>query len=303
MTAIRVWLRKGWPLIAAVVVAVPVFVWAGMRVTADDPPPPGATAAEPGMSHVHGLGIDPTDGTLIAATHFGMFRVADGQATRIGTSFQDTMGFTVTESGRYLGSGHPDAAGFDAGQPSQLGLIESTDAGLTWTNLDMEGEADFHAMAASGGVLYAWDASSNRLFRTDGDGSLEERSTLPVLSLVADPDEPDVVVAAGPSGLQRSMDGGSSWQPWDGPDLASLSWQPGTALWGATAGGEVWRRGPEGSEGWRVQGQTPGEVHVLLAASDDSLYAAGIDDAGEATIWSSDDAGQTWAVYATGGGS
>ena len=30
---------------------------------------------EPGVVHVHGLGVDPGDGTLYAATHSGLFRL------------------------------------------------------------------------------------------------------------------------------------------------------------------------------------------------------------------------------------
>lgn len=114
-------------------VAIAAVAWAVVVVAGDDNPRPGDLAGEPGVSHVHGLGINPADGSLIVATHYGSFRIApDGDdAERIGDSFQDTMGFTVAGPDHFLGSGHPDVAGMQAGQPGRLGLIESTDAGAT----------------------------------------------------------------------------------------------------------------------------------------------------------------------------
>jgi hypothetical protein len=37
-----------------------------------------------GFEHVHGLGVDPADGMLYAATHYGLFRVPEvGEAERV----------------------------------------------------------------------------------------------------------------------------------------------------------------------------------------------------------------------------
>src|SRR5918992_2246739 len=71
----------------------------------------GVPATDPGPIHVHGLGINPADGSLFIATHTGLFRVGrDSQrAVRVGDRFQDTMGFSVVGADRFLGSGHPDA--------------------------------------------------------------------------------------------------------------------------------------------------------------------------------------------------
>jgi hypothetical protein len=105
-------------LLVVAVVAVPAIVWAGIRIAGrGDDSRPRQLAGEPGISHVHGLGINPADGALIVATHFDSFRVPpDGdEAVRIGDSFQDTMGFTVAGPDHFLGSGHPDVEGVRAG--------------------------------------------------------------------------------------------------------------------------------------------------------------------------------------------
>ena len=62
------------------------------------------------------------------------------------------MGFTVVGPDRFLGSGHPDAAGIRQGKPARLGLIESTDAGDSWASRSLSGEVDFHALASSQGT-------------------------------------------------------------------------------------------------------------------------------------------------------
>ena len=104
---------------------------------------------EPGVVHVHGLGVDPGDGVLYAATHSGLFRIPEqGKAARVANRVQDTMGFSIVGPGRFIGSGHPDFREDDV-RPPLLGLIESDDAGETWERLSLHGEADFHALAAA----------------------------------------------------------------------------------------------------------------------------------------------------------
>jgi hypothetical protein len=63
---------------------------------------------DPGVIHVHGLGINPRDGALYAATHTGLFVIRDGAATRAANHYQDNMGFTVLGPDHFIGSGHPD---------------------------------------------------------------------------------------------------------------------------------------------------------------------------------------------------
>lgn len=81
--------------------------------------------ADPGVEHVHGLGVDPADGVLYAATHYGLFRLPEqGDPVRVADRYQDTMGFTVNGPNTFLGSGHPDFVA-DPDFPTRLGLIRS----------------------------------------------------------------------------------------------------------------------------------------------------------------------------------
>jgi hypothetical protein len=258
----------------------------------DDTPRPGDLAGDPGVSHVHGLGINSADGSLIVATHNGSFRIpADGDnAQRIGESFQDTMGFTVAGPDHFLGSGHPDLAGMQAGQPGRLGLIESTDAGATWTSISLSGEVDFHGLAFAHDQVYGWDSGTGRFMVSADRADWETRSTLDLFGFAVDPDDADHIIGAGPDGLTESTDGGRTWTAVDGPQLLTVSWDGEAGLWGADPGGIVWHR--SGAK-WNRAGGLPGESQAFLATPD-ALYVAAHDDNGVTGIYRSTDGGRTW---------
>lgn len=280
-------------LIGVALAAAAVVVWAAITIAGrDDESATGAVAVESGVAHVHGLGINPADGALIVATHNGSFRIpADGDdAERIGDSFQDTMGFTVVGPDRFLGSGHPDVAGMRAGQPGRLGLIESTDAGATWTIRSLGGEADFHGLAFAHDHVYGWDAGTGRFMVSANWADWDARSTVDLFGFAVDPEDADHILGAGPAGLIESTDGGRTWNASDGPPLVALSWHADGGLWGADAAGAVWRL--EDGE-WERAGQLPGEPQAFLATGD-ALYAAVHDDRDLTGIFSSTDDGRSW---------
>ncbi len=277
-------------LLAVAVVGLAGILWAVAPNGGDDETASGGD--DPGVAHVHGLGINPADGSLVVATHFGSFRIpADrGDAERIGDSFQDTMGFTVAGPDHFLGSGHPDIQAMQDGQPTRLGLIESTDAGATWTILSLGGEVDFHGLAYAHHQVYGWDSGTGRFMVSTDKREWETRSTLDLFGFAVDPDDPDHIVGAGPDGLTESTDGGRNWAEADGPQLVALSWDAEAGLWGADQRGEVWRR--TGSE-WEQAGAVPGQPQAFLA-TEDALYAAAHDADDRTAIYQSTDQGSTW---------
>lgn len=280
-------------LLAVAAVTLPVIVWAGVRIADRGGKLASVSDEVPGLSHVHGLGINPADGSLIVATHFGAFRLAAdaATATRIGGSFQDTMGFTVAGPNHFLGSGHPDLAGSKAGQPSRLGLIESKDSGKTWKSLSLSGEADFHAMVFAHDRVYGWDSSTGRFMVSTDQRRWETRSTTAIFGFAVDPADAQHVVAAGPAGLTESTDGGRTWTPFDGPPLLTLSWNTQTGLWGAGPDGAVWRR-TDGA--WIKAGDLGGEPQAFLATPDGLYAAAYAEDT--TVVLRSDENGRTWHV-------
>lgn len=274
---------------AALVVVLLALIWAAVRVLGDDGPPSGG-----GVAHVHGLGVNPADGSLYVATHHGVYRIrGDEPAVRVSDSQQDTMGFTVVGPDHFLGSGHPDEDGLRRGLPGRLGLIESTNAGKSWSAVSLSGEVDFHALAFAHGQAYGWDSSSGRFMVSSDQRTWDTRATRPLITFAVDPADSDHIVASDPEGLVDSADGGRTWQPLSGPMLVAMSWHAAAGLVGADADGAV-HRSTDGGASWSRVGELPGSPQAFLAAAD-TLYAAADDD-GRTGIYQSTDEGRTWRL-------
>lgn len=251
------------------------------------------SAADPaftdvGMEHIHGLGVDPADGTLYAATHFGVFAVqADGSATRMG-DMQDTMGFAIAGPSTFLASGHPD---FTEDDEPLLGLIESRDAGRTWQSLSLRGEADFHALQVTTERVWGFDSTTSTLMVTDDRRSWTRLARLPLYDFAVGADE-RVLVGATEQAVVRSDDGGRSWAEVPGaPALRLVEPGPGGFL-AVDAEGAV-HVSDDGGRTWRARGAvewTPAAMTVV--DSGQSLYIATTDG----RILLSRDGGLTFSV-------
>lgn len=275
-------------------VAALVLALTGCSTGTDAPAAPGRAAGpdDPGVAHVHGLGVDPADGVLYAATHFGLFALPEGgEARRIADRYQDTMGFTVVGPSTFLGSGHPDPRK-DPQLPPRLGLIRSTDAARTWQTVSLTGEADFHALHSAHGNVYGWDSGTGRLMVSVDDGrTWDTRSTLQLRDFAVSPDDADVLLATSAQGLARSADGGRTFAAVAGaPVLTVLAWQRSDALYGVDPAGQV-HVSADGGRTWQPRGDLGGEPEAL-AAHDGRLYAAAT---GRGVLASADD-GRTWTV-------
>jgi hypothetical protein len=253
----------------------------------DDGPSPGppGTAEETALGHVHGLGVDPGDGTLYVASHVGVFRVADDETReRVADRWQDTMGFAVVGPGHFLGSGHPDPR---EDLPASLGLIESTDGAETWEPVSLLGEADLHAIEAVGDRIYAYDSVSGSLLTASDRKTWTTISTQPLHDLAASPADPDAVYATTDQGvLVRSTDGQEPRVVAEAPRLAAIDWQPDGPLVGITPDGAVMVS--RDGEQWQEAGRLDGPVQALDAV-DGRWHAA------TATgVYESTDDGATW---------
>jgi hypothetical protein len=277
--------------VALAVVLAGVAVAAALSRSTNDHT--GAPVVEPGPVHVHGLGVNPRDGALFVATHTGLFRAAKGDPTavRVGESFQDTMGFTITGPDRFLGSGHPDLR---EDSPPLLGLIESTDAGKSWEPVSLLGESDFHTLRFAHGRVYGYDVTNDRLLMSRDEGRTWDELARPgpIFDLAVDPTDPRHLVAASESPLGsvlfESVDGGGSWRASAAP-AGLLAWPTPDRLYVATSAGEVLVR----TDGSRLEprGGAGDEPAALLADGGD-LYVALHDG----TIKLSIDGGRHWVV-------
>lgn len=235
---------------------------------------------ETGVVHVHGLGVDPGDGVLYAATHSGLFRVPEqGAAVRVANRAQDTMGFSVVGPGQFIGSGHPDFREDDV-RPPLLGLLESDDAGQSWDRISLHGKADFHALHAAHGQVYGYDSTSETFMVSSDRTQWDRRSKLPMADFAVGPTDPQGVLATTEQGLVRSSDGGRSWSAVAGaPLLVVLSWAPQGQLYGVMPDGTV-QHSVDGGESWDRRGTVgaaPEAVTVDVRDGREVLYVAAAD--------------------------
>lgn len=285
-------MRRLLPSLAAVAAAVTLAACSGGA----EPGPSTDASFEPGFGHVHGVDLNPADGMIYAATHYGVFRLGPEGPQRIADRFQDTMGFTIAGPDRFLGSGHPDLR--EPG-PAQLGLVVSEDRAETWTKVALAGEADFHALSAVGDTVYGLNATDGTVLRSDDAGrTWQPGAELAAADLDADPADPQRAVATTADGLVESTDGGLTFapaaaQPPQPVVLVDHVAQAATGqpvLVGVDPGGGV--RAFDGS-GWATAGALPGPPEAFTVVGPTRFLAATADG-----VFESGDGGRTWELVA-----
>jgi hypothetical protein len=259
---------------------------------APDAPAPTATAApaetaEPagGVPFVGSLTVDPGDGTLIAGTGLGMFRVEagakraqpfDGELTTPSGAgaISPNLVLRFSGPGELIGSGHPkDAA---SGLPENLGLIRSEDGGASWESVSLLGEEDLHALDVRGDVIAGQPVeAASVLVSTDGGRSFEERTPPSApLDVDLDPEDPRMIAITTAEGLFVSRDGGRSWRQRDVLTIDThLAWSETGALYRVDASGMV-QVSDDGGESWEQAGNAGGPPTTVTVDSRGRLYVA-----------------------------
>jgi hypothetical protein len=293
--------KRNWFLVALLAVSAAVITATVVALTRGGDDGNGSAVGDllaprdPGPVHVHGLGINPADKALFIATHTGTYRVPPGvdAPARVGDSRQDTMGFTIVGPNRFLGSGHPDPQAMrEDSLPPNLGLIESTDGGKTWTPISLLGEADFHVLRSRGNRIYGFDSTNGRLLVSEDSGRTWSQRPIPgpLIDLVAHPQKSSEIVAATERGLIASTDDGRSWRALSG-NVGLLAWPHPARLLLVNGTGQVHASGDSGRR-WSAIGEIEGQPAAFLAESARELYVALHDG----TVKRSADGGRTWSV-------
>ncbi|MFI9585934.1 F510_1955 family glycosylhydrolase [Streptomyces sp. NPDC052236] len=273
------------PLFAATSTAIAVLLLGACAGGSSDEP-----AASEALTHVHGLGVGPADGRVYVATHDGLYTLGkDKQPQRVGDRKDDFMGFTVTDEGAFLASGH-GAPGSD--RPGNLGLIESKDAGGSWTSRSLSGQADFHSLESARGTVYGYEGG--RVRATRDLATWEDRAVLDALDLAADPAKDGRLLATTATGVVASADGGVTFGKATGPVQAYLSWPAQGALFGIDPSGKL-RHSANGGTTWEDLSTVPGTPRALTAVDAERiLVATASGDGSESGVYESRDGGRTF---------
>ncbi|MBI3069568.1 MAG: glycosyl hydrolase [Betaproteobacteria bacterium] len=174
------------------------------------------------LTHVHGLAYSVDGKRLMVPSHHGLAVYADGKWSKAPGPQHDYMGFAATKAHVYS-SGHPVPG---SGLRNPFGLIRSKDGGGSWDRLSLEGESDFHLLAAgwNSNAVYVWNPGPNSRMRQTGlhytlnDGFQWQHPAAAGLSgkpsaLAVHPDDAKTVAAATSTGIYVSRDSGASFRP------------------------------------------------------------------------------------------
>jgi hypothetical protein len=266
---------------------------------ASDPPAPAPTAtAAPAETSapadapsggespfIGSLTVDPGDGTLIAGTGLGLYRLRagakrakpfDGALTTDAGSgaISPSLVLRFSGPGELIASGHPKDGG--SGLPENLGLIRSDDGGATWTSVSLLGEGDLHALDVRGDVVVGQPVEGKGLLvSTDGGRSFEERTPPAApLDVDLDPKDPRRIAITTADGLFVSKDGGGSWRQRDVLTTEThLAWSATGPLYRVDAAGVV-QASKDGGETWEQAGNVGGPPTTVTVDADGRLYAA-----------------------------
>ena len=245
----------------------------------------------PDWGHVHNLSL--VGDVLYIGTHNGFWKQETGQEpVLVSQPAFNVMGLAGSND-RWLASGHP---GPEMDGPSDLGLIESIDGGVTWQSVSLLGEVDFHRAASVGDFVLGLAAHSGQLLQsTDGGRTWSDLGTPAIFGLALSPDTPDLVLATSENGTLRSEDGGENFTPVTTPELvAFLAWGE-QGLYAASTKGQILFSGDNGAS-WEPRGSLGAAPGAL--ATDAGNVVALVDG----SIWASIDGGLTFVKRVVGSG-
>jgi photosystem II stability/assembly factor-like uncharacterized protein len=208
---------------------------------------------------VHGVARNPGDGKVFLATHQGLFRYDKGVPVRVGP-IVNMMGFSIAGPDRFYASGHPGAG---VNLPGPVGLMETLDAGKTWSVLSTGRWLDFHALTSSHKGVLGYDG----VLRSSFDGEMWRQLAIAAKpsSLAAAPDG-SRILATTASGVMLSTDQGSKWARLPAaPQLLLAAWADDSTATGVTGTGHLAVTTNAGAT-WTTAKATVGSAQAISAS-------------------------------------
>ncbi|MGB5934486.1 MAG: exo-alpha-sialidase [Ornithinimicrobium sp.] len=207
---------------------------------------------------MHAIERNAPDGNVLLATHDGLWSAEGKDLSQVGPQI-DLMGFSVLRAGTYRASGHP---GPGLGLDEPAGLIETRDAGQTWSGLSRGGESDFHLLEANEKVTVGFDG----VLRSSTDGTSWQDQSPPdgLVDLALQPTGQDLLATAS-EGLLISTDLGVHWDLVPAaPPLVLLDWVDTTTAVGISNEGEVYVSTDAGFT-WQERDQLDSGIQAMSA--------------------------------------
>lgn len=267
--------------------------------------PPSTDSKTVFWQHIHGLGVDPSDPSILyIGTHGDFFQSISGAPpVKVDKVRADYMGFTapVTEGIPLYSSGHPSTGG-------NAGLIKSTDGGQTWELVSkvLEPPVDFHAMAVSKsdpGIIIGFDGSGRGLFKTTDAGTTWESLQYPeyVSALAISPNEPNMVFAGTGKGIFVSNDGAKSWvqlESYKGILIFALTFDDNGILYASAQTFGLLRSSDLGKTWESLKDPSLTITSIAVDSQNKIIYVAGHSQEGFQEVYSSND-GASWQLIGT----
>jgi photosystem II stability/assembly factor-like uncharacterized protein len=248
-------------------------------------------AREQGLGRINIVRFHPTNPNVIwvGAASGGVWKSTDGGNTWFTFPFTNFMSLSVSDIAVcknnpdivYVATGDSDGTPSSGGEWYSIGIIKTTDGGVTWAKTGITREL------ANGYLI-------NRL--------------------LVDPTNDNIVIAGAADGIYKSADGGVTWSNKQNGNFKDLEFKPNdpNVVYGATLGrwsgnSSIWKSTNKG-DSWTMKkqgGDIAGTSRICLEVVDnpayyDYLYVLASDNKYEMfhSYLISDDAGNTFELYA-----
>jgi photosystem II stability/assembly factor-like uncharacterized protein len=218
--------------LALVIISLPAFNSHASAETLDSVP------------HIHHVKV--VENKVLVLTHAGLFElVGKNDMKLVAKDKFDVMGFT-TLGKTLVASGHPSEG---SKMPNPIGLVKSSDGGLSWKAISLVGKVDFHFLEGARTDLYGADSQSgNLLYSADSGKSWSSLGANTFADIAVSPEMSGMAIAIKNSDLLLTENAFKSTTKiknslkitqieWSKSGLYALS---GSSLYKSTNSGKTW---------------------------------------------------------------